>query len=65
MLRNIKLDQLKLKILRALKYDASKFSMNLVGRVPVRNEFVASNIEDDEVCKVVLCQTTMEFLSCT
>ncbi|PKU67623.1 hypothetical protein MA16_Dca025980 [Dendrobium catenatum] len=60
--RNINLEQLKLRILRALKYDSTKFSMNLVCRVPVGNEFVASHVEDDDVCEVLLCQTETKFL---
>ncbi|KAI0519201.1 hypothetical protein KFK09_005980 [Dendrobium nobile] len=60
--RNIKLEQLKLRVLRALKYDPTKFSVNLICRVPVGNEFVASHVEDDDVCEVLLCQAATEFL---
>ncbi|KAL0908763.1 hypothetical protein M5K25_023272 [Dendrobium thyrsiflorum] len=49
-------------VLKALKYDACKFSVNLVCRVSVGNNFIVSHVEDDEVCKVVLCQATTEFL---
>ncbi|PKU70709.1 hypothetical protein MA16_Dca016907 [Dendrobium catenatum] len=61
-LRNINLEQLKLRILRALKFDPRNFSVNLVCRVPVGNEFVASHVEDDDVCEVLLCQAETEFL---
>ncbi|PKU82817.1 hypothetical protein MA16_Dca006115 [Dendrobium catenatum] len=60
--KNINLEQLKLRILRALKYDPIKFSVNLVCRVPVGNEFVASHVEDDDACEVLLCQAETEFL---
>ncbi|KAI0510868.1 hypothetical protein KFK09_011478 [Dendrobium nobile] len=59
--RNCNLEQLKFMILRALKYDPSKYSVKLVCRVPVGNEYVASEVEDDEVCEVLLCQAATEF----
>ncbi|KAL0920661.1 hypothetical protein M5K25_009812 [Dendrobium thyrsiflorum] len=60
--RNINLEHLKLRVLKALKYDACKFSVDLVCRVPVGNNFIASHVEDDEVCEVILCQASTEFL---
>lgn len=60
--RNCNLEQLKFRILRALKYDPSKYSVKLVCRVPVGNEYVASEVEDDEVCEVLLCQAATELL---
>ncbi|KAL0904150.1 hypothetical protein M5K25_026224 [Dendrobium thyrsiflorum] len=60
--RNINLEHLKLRVFKALKYDACKFSVDLVCRVPVGNKFIASHVEDDEVCEVILCQASTEFL---
>ncbi|KAH0471072.1 hypothetical protein IEQ34_000795 [Dendrobium chrysotoxum] len=48
-----------MEILRALKYDASKFSVNLICRVPVGNEFVASHIEDDKIDSLALVGHTV------
>ncbi|PKU62041.1 hypothetical protein MA16_Dca012150 [Dendrobium catenatum] len=60
--RNINLEYLKLRILKALKYDPRKFSVNLVCRVLVGTEFVASHVEDDDVCEVLLCHAETELL---
>ncbi|PKU71723.1 hypothetical protein MA16_Dca022215 [Dendrobium catenatum] len=51
---NTNLEQLKIRILKFLKYGTSKYSVNLVCRLPLGNEFIASAVDDDEVCQMVL-----------
>ncbi|KAL0912763.1 hypothetical protein M5K25_016163 [Dendrobium thyrsiflorum] len=57
-----KLDQLKMRVLKALKYDMSKYTVNLVCRLPLGNEFIGSAVEDDEVCEMVLSHAIGQIL---
>ncbi|KAL0925721.1 hypothetical protein M5K25_004088 [Dendrobium thyrsiflorum] len=56
------LDQLKMRVLKALKYDMSKYTVNLVCRLPLGNEFIGSPVEDDEVCEMVLSHAIRHIL---
>ncbi|PKU80762.1 hypothetical protein MA16_Dca014600 [Dendrobium catenatum] len=58
---NTNLEQLKIRILKSLKYDTSKYSINLVCRLPIGNEFIASVVEDD-VCQMVLSHAIRQIL---
>ncbi|KAI0531183.1 hypothetical protein KFK09_000736 [Dendrobium nobile] len=51
---NTKLEQLKLRVLKALKIDASRYTINIVCRFPVGNDFIATHVDDDEVCDIVI-----------
>ncbi|PKU69411.1 uncharacterized protein LOC110105575 [Dendrobium catenatum] len=51
---NTKLEQLKLRVLKALKVDASRYTINIVCRFPVGNDFIATHVDDDEVCDIVI-----------
>ncbi|PKU75749.1 hypothetical protein MA16_Dca015629 [Dendrobium catenatum] len=59
---NTNLEQLKIRILKSLKYDTSKYSVNLICRLPIRNEFIASVVEDDEVWQMVLSHAVGQIL---
>ncbi|PKU62951.1 hypothetical protein MA16_Dca029059 [Dendrobium catenatum] len=59
---NMNLEQLKIRILKSLKYDTSKYSVNLVCRLLLGNEFIASVVDDDEVCQMVLSHAVGQIL---
>ncbi|KAH0470388.1 hypothetical protein IEQ34_000111 [Dendrobium chrysotoxum] len=55
---NTNLEKLKLRVLKAMKIDASRHTVNIVCRFPVGNDFIATNVDDDEVCDVVISHAT-------
>ncbi|KAL0913949.1 hypothetical protein M5K25_017444 [Dendrobium thyrsiflorum] len=59
---NSTLKQLKERVLRALKYDPSKFLAAIVARFPVGKEFMASKVEDDDACEFALSLAATELL---
>ncbi|KAL0909801.1 hypothetical protein M5K25_020699 [Dendrobium thyrsiflorum] len=59
---SLNLEQLKVRVLKVLKYDTSKYTTTLVCRVRVGNEFIASHIEDEELCEIVLSHVDNKML---
>ncbi|KAL0917559.1 hypothetical protein M5K25_012628 [Dendrobium thyrsiflorum] len=59
---NSTLKQLKERVLRALKYDPSKFIAAIIARFPVGKEFMASKVEDDDACEFALSLAATELL---
>ncbi|PKU81198.1 alkylated DNA repair protein [Dendrobium catenatum] len=53
---NTKFEQLKFRVLKALKIDASRYTVNIVCRFPVGNDLIATHVDDDEVCDIVISQ---------
>ncbi|KAH0466579.1 hypothetical protein IEQ34_003817 [Dendrobium chrysotoxum] len=56
------LKQLKDRVLRALKFNPSKYAVTIVSRFPVGNQFMASKLEDDEGCEFALSLAVAEVL---
>ncbi|KAL0919735.1 hypothetical protein M5K25_011852 [Dendrobium thyrsiflorum] len=52
------LTELNNTILRSLKYDTSANTTNLICRFPVNDAFVATHVENDEVCEYMLRAAT-------
>ncbi|KAL0902860.1 hypothetical protein M5K25_028467 [Dendrobium thyrsiflorum] len=59
---NTNLEQLKFRVLRTLKYNTSKYTMMLVCHLPLGNELIASPVEDDEICEMVLLHAIGQIL---